>query len=197
MRGAFESETAVHSFIPEYVPKPVAYGSYKDRPDVHFYIADYVDMDDVHPEPEAWVTMLSTLHKRSMGKSPEGKFGFHVKGYLANVPIGNAWQDSWVAFWSQHMMSLCQVEEERCGPDTDFAPLKKVFFEQVIPRYLGPLETDGRSVQPCLIHNDLWPRNGKPKTDDPDTLCAFDSACFWGHNEGRSWQVFYFSLCDS
>jgi hypothetical protein len=79
---------------------------------------------------------------------------------------------------------MCEQEESLRGPDEDFTRLKKVFFERVIPRYLRPMESDGRSIEPCLIHNDLWPGNVKPRTDSPDTVAIVDSAAIWGHFEG-------------
>jgi protein-ribulosamine 3-kinase len=81
------------------------------------------------------------------------------------------------------MRSLLNLELKRHGPDDLFEKLKEKFFNVVIPRYLRPLETDGRSIQPCLIHSDLWPGNIKPKADTGD-LCMFDSCAYWGHNEG-------------
>jgi fructosamine-3-kinase len=29
-------------------------------------------------------------------------------------------------------------------------------LKKVIPRLLDPLETDGRSIKPVLLHGDLW-----------------------------------------
>lgn len=57
---------------------------------MHFYMADHAEIAETHPEPKAWATAFSTMHKRSMGKSPEGKFGFHVNIYLANIPQNNS-----------------------------------------------------------------------------------------------------------
>jgi fructosamine-3-kinase len=184
MKGAFESEKALYSFVPEYVPKPVTYGSYHSQPDMHFYVAEYVEMDDTHPDPRAWAEVLSTLHKRSMGKSPGGKFGFHIDTHLANIPQDNTWNSSWETMWAQLFRSMCEKEEAARGPDAHLTRLKKVFHELVIPRYLRPLESDGRVVHPTLLHNDAWPGNVKPKTDSPETLCLFDSCAVWGHNEG-------------
>jgi protein-ribulosamine 3-kinase len=184
MKGAFESETALYSFIPEHVPKPVAYGSYRSQPDMHFYIAEYVEMDEEHPDPEAWATAIAKLHKRSMGKSPGGKFGFHVDTHLANIPQNNKWNASWEKFWDQIFRTMCEIEEERRGPDPDLTRLKKLYHDLVIPRYLRPLESDGRVVHPTLLHNDAWPGNAKPRTDSPEILCLFDSCAVWGHNEG-------------
>lgn len=158
VRGCYESEKALHSFIPEYVPLPIDWGSYISRDDMHFYLAEYVEMDDVHPDAKAWATVASTLHRRSMGKSPETKIRISRRRFhdqCPNVPMSNSWSSSWEGFWTQRMRSLLEIEEARCGKDVSFTGLKSVLLERVIPRYLRPLESNGRLVQPCLLHGDL------------------------------------------
>lgn len=186
MRGAFESEKELHGFIPEYVPRPVAFGTYKSRPDAHFYLAEFVDMKGaMHPDPDPWALAVSTLHKRSMGRSPKGKFGFHTTTHLANIPVNTAWTSTWEQCFAQLLRGLCETEErqQHQAPSAEWTQLKKVLFDVIIPRYLRPLQSDGRSVQPCLLHSDLWPGNTRPRTDSPETLCLFDSSAYWGHNE--------------
>ena len=184
MKAAFESEKLVYSFIPEHTPKPVAYGSYHSQPDMHFYVAEYVEMDEEHPDPKAWAEVFVTLHKRSIGESPGGKCGFHIDTHLANIPQDNTWNSSWEKFWAQTFRSMCEKEEVARGPDDNLTRVKKVFQEFVIPRYLRPLESDGRIIYPTLLHNDGWPGNIKPRKGSPNNLCLFDSCAVWGHSEG-------------
>jgi hypothetical protein len=183
MKGAFEAEQALYTFIPGHVPQPVAWGTYIDDPDTHFYMCEFVEMYDDLPGACDWAAVVSTLHLNSMGKSPTGEFGFHVPTHLANVPVNNTWNSSWETFWAQQMKSLLDQDERINGLDEELGELKKAFFERAIPRYLRPLETEGRSIKPCLIHSDLWPGNIKPKTSS-DELCMFDACAYWGHNEG-------------
>lgn len=183
MKGAYEAENALYTFLPKQVPQPVAWGTYVQDPDTHFYICGFVDMFDDLPSAGDWGATVSALHLNSMGKSPNGQFGFHVNTHLANVPVDNTWNTSWEKFWAQQMKSLFDREEEVNGPHEELTKLKTHLFERVIPRYLGPLESDGRSIEPCLIHSDLWPGNIKPKADT-DELCIFDACAYWGHNEG-------------
>jgi len=180
MQAAFESEKAVHSFIPEYAPRPISHGSYRSQPYTHFFLVEFVEMDDVHPDPAGWATVVSTLHRRSMAVAPREMFGFHADGYLANVPSSNTKFASWEKFWSHQLRSMCEEEERRRGRSEDFTRLKDIFFDLVIPRFLWPLESDGRTVQACFVHNDLWPGNIKPRKGMPGALCLFDSAGFWG-----------------
>jgi protein-ribulosamine 3-kinase len=185
MRGSFEAEKALHEFIPEYVPRPIAYGTYKSQPDTHFYICEFVEMKDDKPSARSWAEAVATLHSRSMGYSPTGLFGFPMSTHLANVPINNTWKSSWEEFWAQQMKFLLDQEEALHGPDAEFSKLKQAYFNDVIPRYLRPLQSDGRSIYPCLVHSDLWPGNIKPRLDK-DAVYMFDSCAYWGHNEGDS-----------
>lgn len=40
VKGAFESEKTLYDFIPEYVARPVAFGTYKSIPDAYSYMYD-------------------------------------------------------------------------------------------------------------------------------------------------------------
>jgi len=41
MNGEFESMTLLYAAMPDFVPKPYAWGSYKDIPDTHFFLAEF------------------------------------------------------------------------------------------------------------------------------------------------------------
>lgn len=185
MKGAFEAEKALYSFIPNRVPRPISWGTYVDDADTHFYIADFVKMEDGLPNPRGWAEAVSSLHLSSMGKSPTGRFGFHVTTHLANVPINNEWKSSWEELWAQQMRGLFDQEEKTHEErDDELEALKSAFIARAVPRYLAPLESEGRSIQPCLVHSDLWPGNIKPRSATGE-LCLFDACAYWGHNEGQ------------
>lgn len=190
MEGTFAAEQALYSFLPDRVPRPVAWGTYVSNPEMHFYMCEFVEMYDEVPNPEAWAEAVSSLHLNSMGKSPTAKFGFHVTTHLANVPVNNTWNPSWASFWAQQMTSLFEQDDKIHGSDAEIDALKEAFLDKAIPRYLLPLESNGRSIKPCLIHSDLWPGNIKPMAST-DELCLFDACAYWGHNEGKlsSWTV--------
>jgi fructosamine-3-kinase len=58
----------------------------------------------------------------------------------------------------------------------------KLILDHVIPRLLGPLESDGRQVKPCLIHGDLWEDNIGTHTKTGDIFLV-DPAPFYAHHE--------------
>ncbi|KAK4678651.1 hypothetical protein QC764_309590 [Podospora pseudoanserina] len=185
MESAWTSENTTYEFIPEHVPRPVKKGSYKFRPDRHFFLAEFIEMieDDI-PRPESYMTAIAALHSRSMGKSPNGKFGFPVNTRFGNLEQDNSWTGTWEEYWTRQMKDFLQREDASHDGEhhAELERLRPLFFEKVLPRFLRPLESDGRSVTPCLIHADLWPGNVKYQTDG-ETVCVYDACAMWGHNE--------------
>ena len=190
MLGTYESEMAFWTFVPEHIPKPLASGSYKSDPNTYFYLAEFHDMIDEVPDPREFVSIIVKVHQESMGKSPNGRFGFNVPTHLANIAIDNSWQDSWETWYTSAMEQMFELEEKSHGKNEEFEALKKQLFEKVIPRLLRPLESGGRKVIPCLVHSDLWPGNCMPDADT-EKIMIFDSCAYWGHNESDlgSWRA--------
>ncbi len=188
MHGTFESEKTLHSIVPDNVPEPIAWGTYKSLPDTHFYICAFHDMLDDLPDIRRLGALVAKVHKGSIGKSPYGKYGFHVATHLANIPNDNTWCDTWEEWFANAMRRMLQAEEKSHGANEELSKLTSALFTNVIPHLLRPLETEGREIKPCLIHSDLWPGNIKADAGT-DELMVFDSCAFWGHNEGKSLSV--------
>ena len=182
MKGAFESDSVYASYAPDNVPTPIAFGEFKDDPDTWFYVCEFHDMLDKLPDVSELVNIVSKVHRASMGKSPTGKFGFGVPTHLANIPNDNTWQDTWEKFFTQAMQSMYNFEKQTQGVDEELDGLFDALCNKVIPRLLRPLETGGHSIEPCLVHSDLWPGNCMVDADTGDII-IFDSCAFWGHNE--------------
>lgn len=188
MEGTFHSESLFYKYIPDHVPKPYAWGTYKADPSTAFYLCDFHDLADEVPEYRKFVSIIVKVHKDTMGKKE--RYGFDIPTYLANIPNENTWQDSWEVWFAQAMRQMIRIEEMAHGEDEELNVLKKDLFEKVIPRLLRPLETGGRSIKPCLIHSDLWPGNSMPDAQSKE-IYIFDSCAFWGHNEADlgSWRA--------
>ncbi|KAL2132433.1 hypothetical protein VTI74DRAFT_3802 [Chaetomium olivicolor] len=87
--------------------------------------------------------------------SHNGKFGFHVTTFS---------------------------ELASHGPDEEFQKLSEKILTKVIPRLIRPMETDGRRIQPVLLHGELW--HGNVSVDNAtDEPVLYDPCCFYGHNE--------------
>jgi protein-ribulosamine 3-kinase len=65
------------------------------------------------------------------------------------------------------------------------AQLRQAIYEKDIPRLLRPLETEGRSVVPRLVHGDMW--NDNTSVDAAtDTPLIFDACSSYAHHESKS-----------
>lgn len=92
MHGGFESMSAIHALLPDFTPKPTAWGTYETVPDTHFFLCEFREMIDEMPDPHRFTARLAALHQNS--KSPQDKFGFHVTTYTGNLPQDNEWEAS-------------------------------------------------------------------------------------------------------
>jgi len=179
MNGEFESMTALYAAIPHFVPKPYGWGSYRDIPDMHFFLCEFRDMIEELPEIEDFTSSVAQLHQSVA--SSNGKYGFPVTTYMGPLPQDNRWCDTWEEFFAQGMKRMLELESNAQGPSEELDRLAAQLYEKVIPRLLRPL-TVLDSIKPVLIHGDLWYGNcctdvatGKP--------IVFDACVFWAHNE--------------
>lgn len=113
-KGEFESMGAAYKATPEFVPKPIAYGTYTTIPNTHFFLCEFRQMTGEIPEPGPLAAPLSKLHK--LGDSPTGKFGFPVTTYPGNLPQYVGWEDSWETFFAKSMRQALNFEIGRRGP---------------------------------------------------------------------------------
>lgn len=179
-QGEFESMRAVHMLLPDFAPKPIAWGTYDTIPDAHFFLCEYREMIDEMPDPHKFTARLAALHQNS--RSPNGKFGFHITTYSGNLPQMNDWEESWETYFAKSLRWTLKLELEAKGPDPELDVLVPILFDKVIPRLLRPLESEGRSVKPSLVHGDLWYANSGIDINTGESL-VFDACCFYAHNE--------------
>lgn len=136
------------------------------------------------------------LHiKSAASRQSGGKFGFHVTTYNGNLPQENAWQDSWEKFFISGLRHMFVLNEEAGGKCEELEKLLPGLFERVIPRLLRPLETNGNTVAPALVHGDLWCGNAAVRLED-DAPIIFDPSSFWAHNECKRLLYLTLSICD-
>jgi protein-ribulosamine 3-kinase len=180
VQAEYESMKAIYSVAPGFAPKPISFGAYDTLPDTHFFLCEFRDLLDELPEPQEFTTRLAALHQNS--KSPTGKFGFHTSTYPGNLPQVTEWEDSWEIFFSKSLRRALDLEIKAKGSDPEMEQLLPIIFDRVVPRLLRPLETDGRSVKPSLVHGDLWYANSGLDAESGGSL-IFDACCFYAHNE--------------
>jgi fructosamine-3-kinase len=185
LKGEFDATAAIYDIVPDFCPKPIAWGTLKNEPDSHFYLCKYYEFSGELPEPGPFCEKLARLHLASH-KSSGGKFGFHCTTYCGDLPHDNTWFDSWEACFANGLRHVLKVREERAGPSRELDDLLPALFDKVIPRLLRPMETNGRTIRPALVHGDLWCGNAavaSGKAGLTGQSIIFDPASFYAHNE--------------
>lgn len=178
-KGEFESLKAMHAVSPGFVPEPFCQGSYVEDGDKHWYLlVEFRLVGEQPPDPERFVEKLVEMHKKSV--SPTGKFGFHVTTFHGKVAqMTNQWDESWSTVFQRHLGHMVTRDEEVNGYWPEFKILCDITLGSVLPRLLEALQSNGRSIKPCLVHGDLWDentatdmRNGEPFIFDPGSMYA-------------------------
>ena len=178
--GEFTSMSLLHKTLTHLVPTLYAWGTYATDSNVHFFLCAFVEMNDDLPDVEKLSALLAELHKK--GVNPEGRYGFPVPTLQGTIPQYTDWEDSWETFFSKSIAMVMGNEEMAQGQDPEMQQLCKAILDIVVPRLLRPLETGGRSIQPRLVHGDIW--DGNVSTNlETNTPVVFDATCIYGHNE--------------
>ena len=182
MEGEFNAMSELYKFMPNMVPKPHSWGKYRvGNPDTYFFLSQFIDMSDRVPDPNQLCSKLAQLHRNSV--SPTGKFGFHITTCQGRIPQkSGSWESSWTELFMKLLKHVTVLDSRTNGYWKELDALEERIFSHVIPRLIGNLERDGRSIKPCLIHADLWEGNTGTSYETGDVY-IFDSGAFYAHNE--------------
>ncbi|KAF2962994.1 hypothetical protein GQX73_g10578 [Xylaria multiplex] len=185
MEGEFESLKAIHGVSPGLVPLPYAWGRFSEdapsRESTYFLLTQFREVGEQPPDPLKFTARLAEFHKKS--RSPTGKFGFHITTCHAKLPqVTDCWEDSWETLYKKQLAHIIILDEEKNGEWPEFQKVCKLILDKVIPRLLGPLQSEGRTIEPCLVHGDLWDENTATDIDTGEPF-IFDASSFYGHNE--------------
>ena len=82
--GEFVSQFTLHSAVPDFTPKPYAWGTYAADPKIHFILCAFIDMD------EKTLVGLKTLH---------GDLGNYVKPPCRQVANTASAYRRFMAIW--------------------------------------------------------------------------------------------------
>jgi protein-ribulosamine 3-kinase len=159
MEGEFNGMSELHKTMPNLAPKPHSWGKYLvGNPDTYFFVQQFIEMVDGIPESSQLCTKLASLHRSSV--SPTGKFGFHITTCQGRTPQAVVpWESTWTNLFARMLQHVIDLDFKTNGHWAELDNLAKRIFSHVIPRLIGNLERDGRSIKPCLIHGDLWEGN--------------------------------------
>lgn len=181
MEGEYEAELAIFKTVPELIPKPLAYGQCTNTSTpVYFILKEFVDMSMHLPEPKQLCDKVARLHVDS--SSPTGKFGFHVPTVQGYVIQTVDWDSSWTSFFSKLLAGVVQLDLEANGASREVERAFENTQQYVIPRLLGALESEGRTVIPRLIHGHLYEENCGTSLETGE-IQIFDASSFYAHSE--------------
>ena len=179
--GEYEAELAIYETMPELVPEPYVWGQCKAAsPPVFFIIKDFCDMSFHLPEPTQFCAKIAKLHEIS--RSPTGKFGFHVPTVQGYVEQTVGWDSSWASFFSKLIAGLVQHDLEANGSWKEYEDAFEKTQKHVIPRLLGALESEGRTLIPKLIHGNLKEENCGTSLETGD-IQIYDACSYYAHSE--------------
>ncbi len=180
MHGEYESLKAIHAVSPDMVPEPYAWGQYDDS-DTYFLLTEFREIGKQPPDPVKFTQRLAEMHQKSV--SPTGKFGFHMTTCHARLrQVTDCWEDSWAVLYRKQLAHMIKLDEEKNGEWPEFKMICQLVLDKVIPRLLEPLQSDGRSIKPCLVHGDLWDENTATDAATGEPF-IFDAGSFYAHNE--------------
>lgn len=169
----------LYKTMPSIVPAPRGSGKCLDS-DGYFFLCDYLEIDHRQPDPVKLAERVAALHRLSV--SPTGQFGFHVTPYDGKLPLVAKWESDWVSFYGKLLEGVYQLDIDANGHWQKLDDAMEIILDKVVPRLLGRLYEDGRTIKPCLIHGDLWEEN---IGTDPRTgyIYIFDSCAYYAHHE--------------
>ncbi|OAA76450.1 Fructosamine/Ketosamine-3-kinase [Akanthomyces lecanii RCEF 1005] len=180
-QGEFEGMSAINQTMPDFSPKPIAWGRCKDTADLFFFLSTFVEMTEGDlPDPKEFCANLAKMHRESV--SPTGQFGFHVTTCNGNIPQNNTWNPSWEVFFSDGLRHMLALDLKANGEQPELVEAMQPIFDHVIPRLLRPLEQGPNRIRPALVHGDLWFGNCSTNLDTDEPV-IFDAAAFYAHNE--------------
>jgi protein-ribulosamine 3-kinase len=181
MESEYISLKEIERVMPSFVPKPWAWGEYKNAPEyTAFIIMDFLDIVTGAPDPTVFCALLAELHAKS--QSPTGKFGFEVCTYQGPIGQNTTWHENWTFYFTRLLGELFDREIVRNGPDHDYEEEFRVLKQDTIPQILDPLQADGRVLKPCLIHGNIWEDNTATELHFNQPV-IFDAGSHYVHNE--------------
>ena len=143
-------------------------------------MSSFLDLSNEPPDAEKVATHLAAPHHK--GSSLNRNFGFPVVTY--NDALGHTvdWEENWATFFTTILRAGLKYDANVNGPCEDLSNIASKVIEKVIPRLLGVLQSDRRSIRPSLIHGDLW--SGIIGTEKATgEIVFYDVGSHFAHNE--------------
>lgn len=181
MEGEYNAMCELYKTMPSFVPQPHTWGKFGiSTPETYFFLCDFIDMNNKLPDPARFCSRLKELHCTS--ESPTGKFGFHISTCHGRFPQRVDWDNKWTSFFCKLLEDVLQRDIRNNGRWPALEKVSQRVMTHVLPRLLGVLEADGRSIKPSLIHGDLWEGNIGTNVETGE-IYIFDAGAYYAHHE--------------
>ena len=180
MEGEFTSLVTIKALMPDLVPQAYGWGQYSADPGTYFLIMDFLDLIAELPDPTRFAELVSELHRK--GESPNGMFGFDVPTCHGKLAHANKWDSDWCRFFTNLVTETFEEDLKTNGPCPGYAEAFATLKAHVIPRLLQPLQADGRTIVPRLVHGDLWEENVGTSVETGDPV-LYDPSVIYAHHE--------------
>ncbi|KAI1322517.1 Fructosamine kinase-domain-containing protein [Xylariaceae sp. FL0255] len=131
-------------------------------------------------DPVDFVNKIVKIHEE--GISPNRMLGFNVPTVIGRMQRTVTWEKSWAASFTHQLKNVLQYDIETNGAWDQLSGASSHLIDKVIPRLLGALQSEGRSIDPVLVHGDLWERNVGIDMETGESV-LFDPGCTYAHNE--------------
>jgi len=119
-----------------------------------------------HTTPPELAKRLADLHRNSI--SPTGKFGFHARTcHTKIIQAIDVWDDSWCVVFCRHLGHIIDLASPILQ-SPKFDAVSKLVLDEVVPRLLLPLQSDGG----VSVETESHPRR----------------LLGWQHSDGRKYQ---------
>ena len=166
MYGEYCSVNAIYQTNTIRVPKPIAFGNYIPGGRT-FVIFEYLHFAPSSSTSHQYALgrQLAKLHLESIPNHTEEKpvqYGFHVNNTIGatfqpNLPYYTSWTDFYINHRLNHMLQL-----------TNNVGMSNDDVEALRNKVRHTLDEHASTVQPCLVHGDLWGGNKGFCYDDND-----------------------------
>jgi protein-ribulosamine 3-kinase len=181
LEAEFRSMEELYYYVPSMVPRPIAWGQLANSStETYFLLLEFIELCRDMVDPVEFCEQIATLHKTS--KSPTGKFGFHLDTFQGPNRQITGWESDWCTYFTTLIDGYFLVELDINGPNEEYERAFKTLKNKVIPLLLKPLQQEGRSIKPCLIHGDLWEENTGTDLITGKAV-MFDASVHYAHNE--------------
>ena len=183
LEGEHASICEIAKHKPALTVVPVAQGRFEDAHEpTYFFLMEFLDIITGAGEPSRLCRELADLHATSV--SPTGQFGFHRATYHGALRQDTTWEASWAKLFGRLLRLFLGYEMDANGPTSDgrYETEFEKLLEVTVDRLLVPLQSDGRSIKPCLVHGDLWHENVATERDTGQPK-IFDASSFYAHHE--------------